>query len=134
MMKFGKFGMQAPGIFTGSEVRIREPDLPTIHFAVAFQGAAASDPDAIALTVLQTMIGSWEKSAGAGTPPPPPHTPGLGFRVLTENSVFNRRWTREGNEMYCAKRGGKVPGWRCPGHPQAWDPSGSGGNFLFGAA
>lgn len=61
--------MQAPGIFTGSEVRIREPDLPTIHFAVAFQGASASDPDAIALTVLQTMIGSWEKSAGAGTAP-----------------------------------------------------------------
>eukprot|EP00884_Botryococcus_braunii_P002739 jgi/Botrbrau1/12466/Bobra.0169s0013.1 len=57
---------ESPGIFTGSEVRIREPDMPTVHFAVAFQGAGVADPDAIALMVLQTMIGSWEKTAGAG--------------------------------------------------------------------
>ncbi len=61
--------LQDPAIFTGSDVRMRDPDMPTLHFAVAFQGAPAADPDAVALMVLQTMIGAWEKSAGAGEIP-----------------------------------------------------------------
>ena len=53
--------LQEPSLFTGSEVRIRDPDLPTISFAVAFKGVAWTDPDSIALMVLQTLIGSWNK-------------------------------------------------------------------------
>ena len=45
--------VQDPFLWTGSDVRSREPDLPTIHFAVAFKGASWSDPDSVALMVMQ---------------------------------------------------------------------------------
>jgi len=53
-----------PSYFTGSDVRIRDPDLPTINFAVAFKGAAWSDPDSVPLMVMQQMLGSWNKQSG----------------------------------------------------------------------
>ncbi|KAL3680175.1 hypothetical protein R1sor_023131 [Riccia sorocarpa] len=55
-----------PAVFTGSEVRIRDDDVPLAYFAVAVKGAAWTDPDSIPLMVMQTMLGSWNKSAGAG--------------------------------------------------------------------
>eukprot|EP00850_Spirogloea_muscicola_P005180 SM000023S07636 [mRNA] locus=s23:639245:642315:+ [translate_table: standard] len=55
-----------PAIFTGSEVRIYNPDMPFCHFAVAVQGAHWTDPDSITLQVMQTMLGAWSKTAGAG--------------------------------------------------------------------
>lgn len=45
--------MQDPFLWTGSDVRIRDPDMPTVHFAVAFKGASWSDPDSVALMVMQ---------------------------------------------------------------------------------
>ena len=45
--------LQDPYLWTGSDVRIREPDMPNIHFAVAFKGASWSDPDSVALMVMQ---------------------------------------------------------------------------------
>jgi len=44
---------QAPAYFTGSEVRIRDPDQATMQFAVAFKGASWTDPDSIPLMVMQ---------------------------------------------------------------------------------
>lgn len=55
-----------PAIFTGSEVRMRDDDIPLAQFAVAFEGASWTDPDSIALMVMQSMLGSWNKSAGGG--------------------------------------------------------------------
>eukprot|EP00249_Psilotum_nudum_P010827 c22794_g1_i1 orf=300-1790(+) len=55
-----------PALFTGSEVRIRDDDMPLAHIAVAVKGAAWTDPDSIALMVMQTMLGTWNKAAGAG--------------------------------------------------------------------
>ncbi|KAG6736301.1 hypothetical protein POTOM_060948 [Populus tomentosa] len=55
-----------PAYFTGSEVRIIDDDIPLAQFAVAFQGASWTDPDSIALMVMQAMLGSWNKSAGGG--------------------------------------------------------------------
>ncbi|KAM7506826.1 hypothetical protein LguiA_017279 [Lonicera macranthoides] len=55
-----------PAIFTGSEVRIVDDDIPLAQFAVAFNGASWTDPDSIALMVMQSMLGSWNKSAGGG--------------------------------------------------------------------
>lgn len=49
----GLLVLQDPFLWTGSDVRIREPDMPTIHFAVAFKGASWSDPDSVALMVMQ---------------------------------------------------------------------------------
>ena len=57
---------QTPTYFTGSDVRIREPDLPLLHWALAFKGASWTDPDAIPLMVIQSIIGAWNKNAGAG--------------------------------------------------------------------
>ena len=45
--------LQAPAVFTGSDVRIRDPDQPSLQFAVAFKGASWTDPDSIPLMVMQ---------------------------------------------------------------------------------
>ncbi|MBA0769206.1 hypothetical protein Gotri_017960 [Gossypium trilobum] len=41
-------------------------DIPLAQFAVAFEGASWTDPDSIALMVMQAMLGSWSKNAGGG--------------------------------------------------------------------
>ncbi|KAK8710120.1 hypothetical protein V6N13_145459 [Hibiscus sabdariffa] len=58
--------MNEPASFTGSEVRMINDDVPLAQFAVAFEGASWTDPDSIALMVMQAMLGSWSKSAGGG--------------------------------------------------------------------
>ncbi|PIN02419.1 Mitochondrial processing peptidase, beta subunit, and related enzymes (insulinase superfamily) [Handroanthus impetiginosus] len=55
-----------PAIFTGSEVRMLDDDIPIAQFAVAFEGASWTDPDSIALMVMQSMLGSWNKNAYGG--------------------------------------------------------------------
>eukprot|EP00252_Welwitschia_mirabilis_P012098 TRINITY_DN2691_c0_g1_i1.p1 TRINITY_DN2691_c0_g1~~TRINITY_DN2691_c0_g1_i1.p1 ORF type:complete len:537 (-),score=59.13 TRINITY_DN2691_c0_g1_i1:319-1929(-) len=55
-----------PTIFTGSEVRMIDDDIPLAQFAVAFNGASWKDPDSVALMVMQTMLGSWNKGVGGG--------------------------------------------------------------------
>ncbi|KAK8481682.1 hypothetical protein V6N11_043567 [Hibiscus sabdariffa] len=55
-----------PAAFTGSEVRIINDDVPLAQFAVAFEGASWTDPDSIALMVMQAMLGSWNKNVGGG--------------------------------------------------------------------
>lgn len=56
----------APSKYTGSEVRISDPDMPQLHVALAFRGAAWRDADSVALMVAQTLLGSWDASSGAG--------------------------------------------------------------------
>jgi processing peptidase subunit beta len=53
-------------IVVKNQVRIIDDDVPLAQFAVAFQGASWTDPDSIALMVMQAMLGSWNKSAGGG--------------------------------------------------------------------
>ncbi|KAF5480211.1 hypothetical protein F2P56_000976 [Juglans regia] len=55
-----------PAAFTGSEVRIIDDDVPVAQFVVAFNGASWTDPDSVALMVMQAMLGSWNKSASGG--------------------------------------------------------------------
>ncbi|XP_022750715.1 probable mitochondrial-processing peptidase subunit beta, mitochondrial isoform X2 [Durio zibethinus] len=55
-----------PATFTGSEVRMINDDAPLAQFAVAFEGASWTDPDSIALMVMQAMLGSWSKNIGGG--------------------------------------------------------------------
>jgi|TARA_B110000977_G_scaffold67286_1_gene91380 processing peptidase subunit beta len=52
-----------PAHFTGSEVRIRDDDMTTASFCVAFKGAEWNSPDAVPLMVMQAMLGSWDKAA-----------------------------------------------------------------------
>ena len=58
--------VQNPAYFTGSDVRVRDPDLPKLHFAVAFKGASWTDADAIPLMVIQSIIGAWSKGSAGG--------------------------------------------------------------------
>ncbi|KAI3833042.1 hypothetical protein MKX03_021320 [Papaver bracteatum] len=55
-----------PTIFTASEVRIIDDGVPLAHFAVAFKGASLTDPDSIALMVMQFMLSCWNKSTDIG--------------------------------------------------------------------
>ncbi|KAL5723097.1 mitochondrial processing peptidase [Ranunculus cassubicifolius] len=57
---------KAPAVFTGSEVRIVDDDMDLAQFAIAFSGASWTDPDSVALMVMQSMLGSWNKNAGGG--------------------------------------------------------------------
>lgn len=43
----------APATFTGSDVRIRDPDMDKLHLAIAFQGASWTDADSVPLMVMQ---------------------------------------------------------------------------------
>ncbi len=47
-------------------MRIRDPDMPLLHFAVAFKGVAWADADSIPLMIMQQLLGGWNKNAGAG--------------------------------------------------------------------
>lgn len=55
-----------PAIFTGSDVRLRDPESKDINLAIAFKGAAWSDPDSVPLMVIQTLLGGWNKGLGTG--------------------------------------------------------------------
>ncbi|GFQ01436.1 probable mitochondrial-processing peptidase subunit beta [Phtheirospermum japonicum] len=60
------FIAKEPAIFTGSEVRMLDDDKPLAHIAIAFEGASWTDPDSVPLMVMQSMLGTWNKSAGGG--------------------------------------------------------------------
>ncbi|MQM07410.1 hypothetical protein Taro_040247 [Colocasia esculenta] len=50
-----------PAIFTGSEVRIENDNMPLVYFAIAFKGASWTDPNSIPLMVIQSLLGTWNK-------------------------------------------------------------------------
>ncbi|KAJ7316884.1 hypothetical protein JRQ81_003046 [Phrynocephalus forsythii] len=49
-----------PCRFTGSEIRIRDDDLPWAHVAVAVEGPGWANPDIIPLLVAKEVIGSYD--------------------------------------------------------------------------
>ncbi|OQR75162.1 processing peptidase beta subunit-like [Tropilaelaps mercedesae] len=55
-----------PCRYTGSDVRVRDDDMPFAHVAIAIEGAGWTNPDNIPLMVANTMIGSWDRSHGGG--------------------------------------------------------------------
>ncbi|KAK2724369.1 mitochondrial-processing peptidase subunit beta-like isoform X2 [Artemia franciscana] len=52
--------------YTGSEIRVRDDDMPYAHIAIAVEGAGWTNPDNIPLMVANTIIGAWDRSMGAG--------------------------------------------------------------------
>ncbi|KAI8874011.1 mitochondrial-processing peptidase subunit beta [Ramicandelaber brevisporus] len=50
--------------FVGSEVRIRNDDIPQAHIAIAVEGAGWNSPDYYTLLVMQALIGNWDRSLG----------------------------------------------------------------------
>jgi len=71
---FGKIGtnyeadipIDAPCRYTGSDVRVRDDDMPFAHIAFAVEGCGWTNPDNIPLMIANTMIGSWDRSMGGG--------------------------------------------------------------------
>ncbi|XP_068171318.1 cytochrome b-c1 complex subunit 1, mitochondrial [Antennarius striatus] len=55
-----------PCRFTGSEVCVRDDDLPLAHIAIAVEGASVSSPDIVPLMVANSIIGSFDLTYGGG--------------------------------------------------------------------
>ncbi|KAI8977468.1 Metalloenzyme, LuxS/M16 peptidase-like protein [Mycotypha africana] len=52
-------------VFTGDDFRIYTPEAQQAHIAVAVEGASWTSPDYFPLLVMQSIIGSWDRSLGA---------------------------------------------------------------------
>eukprot|EP01113_Clastostelium_recurvatum_P047190 TRINITY_DN836_c0_g1_i1.p1 TRINITY_DN836_c0_g1~~TRINITY_DN836_c0_g1_i1.p1 ORF type:complete len:468 (-),score=135.81 TRINITY_DN836_c0_g1_i1:44-1447(-) len=52
--------------FTGSEIRVRNDELPLAHIALAVESVGWNHPDFYTLQVLQTLLGNWDHTIGAG--------------------------------------------------------------------
>ena len=53
-------------IYSGSEIRVRDDDMPFAHIAIAVEGCGWADADNIPLMVANTIIGSWDRSQRGG--------------------------------------------------------------------
>ncbi|CAG8608525.1 13917_t:CDS:2, partial [Cetraspora pellucida] len=51
--------------FTGSEVRVRNDELPQAHIALAVESVGWTSPDYYTMLVAQAVIGTWDRSLGA---------------------------------------------------------------------
>jgi len=51
--------------FIGSEVRIRDDEVPTAHVAIAVEGVSWSSPDYFPMMVMQSIFGNWDRSLGS---------------------------------------------------------------------
>ncbi|KAL0978579.1 hypothetical protein UPYG_G00172480 [Umbra pygmaea] len=56
----------APCRFSGSEIRMRDDDMPLAHIAIAVEGANAASPDIVPLMVANSIIGSYDITFGGG--------------------------------------------------------------------
>mmetsp|Transcript_9287 Transcript_9287/g.11648 ORF Transcript_9287/g.11648 Transcript_9287/m.11648 type:complete len:474 (-) Transcript_9287:222-1643(-) len=55
-----------PAVFTGSDIRVRFDSDNTAHLALAFEGASWTSEYAFPLMLLQTMLGSYDRTSGLG--------------------------------------------------------------------
>lgn len=51
--------------YIGSDVQVLNPEIPLMHGAIAFQGPGVASGDNIALSLIQIMLGSYDRSMGA---------------------------------------------------------------------
>lgn len=56
-----------PCRFTGSEIRVRDDNIPLAHVAIAVEGPGWTDADNIPLMVANTLMGAWDRSQGGGS-------------------------------------------------------------------
>jgi processing peptidase subunit beta len=50
--------------FVGSEVRIRDDNIPTANIAIAVEGVSWKDDDYFTALVTQAIVGNWDKAMG----------------------------------------------------------------------
>lgn len=53
--------------FVGSEVRLRNDELPTANIAIAVEGVGWSSLDYFPMQVMQSIFGNWDRSLGASS-------------------------------------------------------------------
>jgi predicted Zn-dependent peptidase len=63
---FGRKAHPKPD-FVGSEVRVRDDDIPTAHIAVAVEGVSWSSPDYYPMLVMQSIFGNWDRALGSAS-------------------------------------------------------------------
>lgn len=54
----------SPCRFTGSEMRVRDDNMPFAHVAIAVEGVGWAHPDYLPLMVISTLVGAWDRSYG----------------------------------------------------------------------
>jgi processing peptidase subunit beta len=64
--KSGAQVVMDPAVFTGSDKLIRFDSMKEAHVALAFEGASWSSEFAFPMMVIQTLLGSWDRSSPAG--------------------------------------------------------------------
>ena len=47
--------------FSGSEIRIRDDEMPLAHIAIAVESPGLAHADTIPLNVASTIIGNWDR-------------------------------------------------------------------------
>ena len=50
--------------FIGSEVRLRDDNMPTANIAIAVEGVSWKDPDYFTALVTQAIVGNWDRAMG----------------------------------------------------------------------
>jgi processing peptidase subunit beta len=86
-----------PARFTGSDILIRYDDMPQAYIAYGFPTAGWKDPDNFALMLIQTMLGSWEKSVHGGVHSSSPLISTVAQYELAHSiSAFNTQYSDTG--------------------------------------
>merc|ERR1711981_223855 len=52
--------------FTGSDARFEDPEATDTHFALAFPTVGWTDPSSVTFMVMQSLLGQWDRTSGAG--------------------------------------------------------------------
>jgi len=70
--------------FVGSEVRIRNDEIPTANIAIAVEGVGWSSPDYFPMMVMQSIFGNWDRSLGSS-----PLLSSRLSRIISSNNLAN---------------------------------------------
>jgi len=55
-----------PSVFVGSDIRVRDDTIPLAHIAVGVETGGWTDPSLFPLMIMQTLLGSWNRSHPGG--------------------------------------------------------------------
>jgi len=90
--------VKEPARFTGSDILIRYDDMPKAYVTYGFPTGGWNDPDNFALMLIQTMLGSWEKSIAGGVHSSSPLISGVAqFELAHSISAFNTQVRHNNN-------------------------------------
>ncbi|KAJ2351384.1 Mitochondrial-processing peptidase subunit beta, partial [Coemansia sp. RSA 2611] len=74
----------APPRFWGSDLRVRNDDIPQAHIALAVEGVGWTHPDYFSMLTLQSLIGNWDRSLGA-----PNNVSSRLSQIVSKNNLAN---------------------------------------------